>query len=1046
MGPLTRELRKRLDDAVVKARDVAEFAARSALASLGVEAESAHPNLGQEERRLRVALRAKVRQLGSTEALVSEIAYQHWHRMLFARFLAENDLLMHPTGVAVTLEEVAELAKDEAEPDPWALAARYAANMLPAIFREGDPELRIRLAPEGRQGLETVLASLPVEVFTSDDGLGWVYQFWQTKRKKEVNASGGKIGAAELPAVTQLFTEEYLVRFLLENTLGAWWASRHPDSLLVKSFDYLRLSEDGIPVSGTFRSWPNHASEITVMDPCCGSGHFLTAAFEMLTSMRMEEEGLDEKEAGDAVIAGNLFGLELDLRCTQIAAFALALSAWKRGGYRVLPRPNLACSGIGVKGQLEEWRKLARGDERLEMALEALHEQFRSAPDLGSLIDPRNATQEGNLFSVDYREVAPLLEKGLKGEDDPGSWTAGWTAAGTAHAALLLARTYTLVVTNVPYLKRSKQGQALRDFLANRYPVASADLATSFFERCRDMVDQDGVCALVTPHNWKVLGTYQGMRVNSLNKDSWLLSINLGPKAFQTGMWDFNVGLSVLSHATPRTDHEMYCLDLSRLNTPVAKAHGLRIEELSALSQRDQLNNPDARILSSDIAHGALLREVAESLGGIQMGDNARFGRMFWELPLPRSGWIFHQNTVSTTIAYGGREEVIRWDDGKGALANSPTAFIRGTKAWKKRGVFVSRMGALPSTLYTGESFDQNGAVLLPNNIDYLPAIWAFTRSPDFAASVRAIDPSLKVTNATLAKVPFDIERWQKEADEAGPLPEPHSDDPTQWLFRGSPRGSTKPLQVAVARLVGYRWPQQEPDDLDEFADADGMVCIPAVGGEQPGTERLRGLLGRAFGESWSNELVSELLAKAGAQGKSLEEWLRDSFFPAHCKLFRNRPFVWQIWDGRRDGFSALLNYHRLDRAALSRLIHTLLGSWIKLQRDQAAAGISGSEARLVAAEALKARLELILEGEPPYDIYVRWKPLQDQPIGWNPDIDVGVRLNIRPFVQAGVLRSKFSINWKKDRGRNSDGSERLNELHFTRAEREAERAKTGES
>ena len=167
---------------------------------------------------------------------------------------------------------------------------------------------------------------------------------------------------------------------------------------------------------------------------------------------------------------------------------------------------------------------------------------------------------------------------------------------------------------------------------------------------------------------------------------------------------------------------------------------------------------------------------------------------------------------------------------------------------------------------------------------------------------------------------------------------------------------------------------------------------------------------------------------------------MRDDFFKAHCKLFKNRPFVWHVWDGRRDGFGALVNYHRLDRAMLERLTFTYLGGWIERQiagvRDEAA----GAEERLAAARDLQGRLRLVLEGEPPYDIYVRWKSLAEQPVGWEPDLNDGVRLNVRPFVEAEVLRSKFNVKWGKDRGRNPDGSERDNDLHHTRAEKEAAR------
>lgn len=311
---------------------------------------------------------------------------------------------------------------------------------------------------------------------------------------------------------------------------------------------------------------------------------------------------------------------------------------------------------------------------------------------------------------------------------------------------------------------------------------------------------------------------------------------------------------------------------------------------------------------------------------------------------------------------------------------------------------------------------------------------------------MRRIDQSLKVTNATLVKVPFDVDHWRKVAEEAGPLPEPWSDDPTQWLFDGRPEASTAPLHVAVARLVGYRWPDvADSDDLDVFADADGVVCLPSVAGESPAASRVQQVLATAFGSAWSPAKVKELLEQAGSKKKNLADWLRDDYFKQHCSLFGNRPFVWHIWDGQRDGFSALVNYHRLDRKTLEKLTYTYLGQdWVERQRAEVRDEVPGAEARLAAALKLRDKLGLILEGEKPYDIYVRWKELHEQPMGWRPDLNDGVRLNIRPFVEAGVLRSSFNIHWKKDRGKNPDGSERLNDINLTLDAKQRARAKAG--
>jgi hypothetical protein len=370
----------------------------------------------------------------------------------------------------------------------------------------------------------------------------------------------------------------------------------------------------------------------------------------------------------------------------------------------------------------------------------------------------------------------------------------------------------------------------------------------------------------------------------------------------------------------------------------------------------------------------------------------------------------------------------------------------RGQEAWGHYGVAIAQSGRLYASLYTGEIFQAGVAAVIPKDMSDLAAIYHFCASDEYRLLVRSIDTKIAVMNLTLLKVPFDVERWRKFAEEAGPLPAPASDDPTQWMFKGRPELATEPLQVAVGRLLGYRWPEQfESDDLEELVDSDGIVCLPSVAGEAPAGERITQLLAVAFGDEWAPAKVRELLEQANSRKANLAEWLRDDFFKQHCALFGNRPFVWQIWDGERDGFSVLANCHRLDRKTLEKLTYSYLGQdWVERQRAEVREELAGAESRLAAALELQRKLEAILEGEKPFDIFVRWKDLGEQPLGWEPDVSDGVRLNIRPFVEAGVLRSPFNIHWKKDRGKNPDGSERHNDIHLSLADKRDARAKAG--
>ena len=337
--PLDKKLRKDLETTVIKARDIAEQAVREELLRLTIGDKTPADYLTTDQRSLRNRLRAHGRQLGDRrkptgeqgiEHLVTEAAYEHWHRMLFARFLAENNLLMYEDGVtALAIQDCFDLAEEETgdSSNGWQYAANYAAKMLPQIFRTDSPVFSIDLPPNHQKQLEQLLAALDDETFQAQDSLGWVYQFWQTKKKEAVNQSEVKIGADELPAVTQLFTEPYMVSFLLDNSLGAWWQSNHANKSIPVPLEYLRTLEDGSPAAGSFDAWPKQLSELKVLDPSCGSGHFLVEAFLMLVPMRMAVENLSASAAVDAVLNDNIHGLELDQRCVELAAFSLAITA-----------------------------------------------------------------------------------------------------------------------------------------------------------------------------------------------------------------------------------------------------------------------------------------------------------------------------------------------------------------------------------------------------------------------------------------------------------------------------------------------------------------------------------------------------------------------------------------------------------------------------------------------------------------------------------------------------------------------------------------------
>jgi hypothetical protein len=1064
MPALAPAIRRDLEAAVLLARREATIGARLALEALAVHEAAPYPHMEPAAQRLRRHLRARAEQLGDVRTpdkrillnrIVHECAYEHWHRMLFARFLAENDLLVEDSGVAITLDECRSLAEEE-KTDLWTYASRLAQGMLPSIFRPGDPLLQVTFAREHRVKLEAILGDLDRAIFKADDSLGWVYQFWRAKEKEDVNKAGDKINADTLPAVTQLFTEHYMVEFLLHNTLGAWWTAKNTAAGRTSAIPlpYLRLKDDGSPAAGAFPGWPRTVRELRTIDPCCGSGHFLVVLFQLLVAMRREEEGLNAEAAVRAVLTDNLHGLEIDARCSQLAAFNVAFAGWRIIGRPVkLPPLHIACSGLAVGGTREEWLQTVESTgSELKFFLGQLYDLFKKAPDLGSLINPARLIG-GSMHADKLEPLLAMLDTAFANLDSskrvlqPEDYERGVTAQGLARAAQLLGAQYHLTVTNVPYLGRGKQGNVLRDYLEGHYPLGKADLATAFVLRCLEFCEKNGTAALVTPQNWLFLATYKNLREVVLEGNALAFIAELGPGAFQTPLYDFSFGLIGLTKGYPHKEYIYPALVASATREISEKASSLISEEVSYIESQSATGNEDFRILTQKPSIGITpLAKFAESHTGLQTGDNDRYSLLFWEI-LNKSGeWEFFQRTSDVTTEFGGMLRILRWEDGHGSMTEGSGCAVRGLDCRGRKGILVHRMGDLPATLYTGNIFDQNGAVIIPSAEKDLSAVWCYISSDEYSREVRKLDNKVGVTPATLVKVPFDFERWRKIASHRYPdgLPKPQSNNPNQWIFSGHPLGSTEPLQVAVARLLGYRWPRQTgsefpdcpalgPDGLEAFADDDGIVCLSPIHGEAAAADRLQGLLAAAYGNDWSPAHLETLLTAADYGHKTLDDWLRDKFFEQHCTLFHQRPFIWHIWDGHPRGFSALVNYHQLaaaggaGRKRLEKLTYTYLGDWISRQTEGVRNGTAGAADRLAAAQELKTRLVAIIAGEPPFDLFARWKPLHEQPIGWEPDVNDGVRVNIRPFMasdlpggkrDAGILRIKPNVKWDKDRGK----------------------------
>jgi hypothetical protein len=695
---------------------------------------------------------------------------------------------------------------------------------------------------------------------------------------------------------------------------------------------------------------------------------------------------------------------------------------------------NLACSGLAPNTREADWLAIAGDNQKLQRGMERLYRLFQKAAVLGSLINPRAG--EGDLLVAAFHELQPLLEKALAQETkDDTAHEMAVTARGLAKAAEILAGQFTLVATNVPYLGIRKQCETLKEFVTANYSDAKEDIATVFCARISHWLNKTTM-AVVTPQNWFYQFRYRNHRASVLENESIELIARLGEGGFESSeAAGAFAALSIISCCKPNDSSVIRVIDASELRLPEEKAVALGIGGIKEVAQKSQLSNPDARLSLERPNSGRLLNEFVLTAQGIKTGDDSFWVRCFWEVsPLGRH-WRGYQTSSEICKPYAARSWIINWETkGEGMVRPRIDSVVVG-----KIGVVASAMREIAVTLYSGDLHYSLATPLIPLNPDHLTAIWAFCSSPEYNKAVREIEQNIAVTTDTLAKVPFDLAHWQKVAAEKYPhgLPKPFSSDPTQWLFNGHPAGADQPLHVAVARLLGYQWPRQTgssfpdcpalgPDGLETLADDDGIVCLPPLNREQPAAQRLRALLSAALSSYNERDLIRKSSPK-GSNKTSLEEWLRDDFFAQHCAIFHSRPFIWHLWDGLKDGFHALVNYHKFDHGKLKALAYTYLGDWIRDQKAAAEADTPGAAERLGAAKALQAKLIAILEGEAPLDIFVRWKPLHEQPIGWNPDFNDGVRLNIRPFLLtgdvsgkgAGLFRAKPGIDpeGKPDRG-----------------------------
>lgn len=402
---------------------------------------------------------------------------------------------------------------------------RYWNRAMPFMFeREGDyTEL---LIPANLLAEDSVL-SRSVKVLTEEvcqdvEVIGWLYQFYISERKDEVFAGfkkKKKAGADEIPAATQLFTPHWIVRYLVENSLGRLWMLNHPESHLVDQMDYYIAPVDQETDFLTITK----PEELTVIDPACGSGHMLTYAFDLLYAI-YEEEGYTPSQIPSLILTNNLYGTEIDPRAGALAAFALTMkAAAKRKLFLKNPvEPNI-CVLEPISFSADELSYLVTkdGDRHSE---ETFWNQFAEADTFGSLIQPDPA------LTVRLADHLATLHDG---GDILRADTLQWARRVIRQAEILLPR-YMVVVANPPYMGGKNMAASLAAFAVKGYPDSKTDLFAMFIDRALVLAETGGMVAMVTMQSWMFLSSYEALRLKQFSFGSITSMAHLGAGAFDS--------------------------------------------------------------------------------------------------------------------------------------------------------------------------------------------------------------------------------------------------------------------------------------------------------------------------------------------------------------------------------------------------------------------------------------------------------------------------------------------------------------------------------
>jgi len=779
----------------------------------GADAIEGRP-LSVDERRQRADL---IHRLGPADApgyeeayrsLIDQAAHTWFNRLIAIRFMELNDRL--PSHVrmlsaadgtfrpqvlrealdvsiegldAAQVSELLQASDDEALFRCLFLAqCRELAACLPDVFEPVGAAMEL-LLPGGllRQGsvVQRLVDDIPEEDWREGvEIVGWMYQYYVSERKDEVFTSfkkGSKADAGAIAPATQLFTPDWIVRYLTENSLGRLWVQSRPESRLFEQMPYyipddLGVEDSSASVTQSERSESKDLvvapESLKVIDPACGSGHILVYAFRLLAAM-YEEAGHVRRDIPRLILQNNLTGCEIDPRAAQMASFALTMTACEWDS-RFLRRADKVSANIVCLRPAE-----IDADELAEMPYLA---------ERTALLDAMAHMGEcGSLFAPEPEDIAALE----RADDELDAREAGGDLlAHRPHAAVAqmltnckpLIETYDAVIANPPYMGSSNMDKWLANWTKKHYPDSKRDLCTCFIERGFTLAKPCGYSAMVTMQSWMFLGSFEALREKMLKERSIASMAHLGTRAFDAIGGEVVATTATVFGGSPADAPASY-LRLVDFDGEAAKEESIREAIANPTCGWFYRRSTDAfksipgtpiaywipRQLAQAFARGISIDEISRYTGSQnKTADNDRYLRRWWEVSRsdfgPNCNWVFYSKGGDYRRWYGNFERVVDWTErARRFYDDNATSNLLREEFWYQEGVTYTMLtSGKPNFRYMPAIgvFDMGGPEICGLGDD-LGAVLGFLNSSVASVCLESMNPTLNLQARDIKSLPF---------------------------------------------------------------------------------------------------------------------------------------------------------------------------------------------------------------------------------------------------------------------------------------------------